>query len=214
MASKDEKKMKDAGQEELEILELGDSDSEDILFAVDTDDADRADDYADDTDSDADRADDASDDTDGASDDTDGDTDKAEGNDSAADSKDLKETLRKIKETASEEDPRPSGQLTLRKILGGDLLTTQLVRRQIWLVILMVAFSTVYVAFRYQCQQDMLTIDKLEGQLKHSKFRALSASSTLTEKCRESRVLEVLKQNADSTLRQPDQPPYIVEVPE
>lgn len=126
----------------------------------------------------------------------------------------LKETLQKIRETASEEDPRPSGQLSLRTILGGDLLTTDIVRSQIWLFVLIVAFAIVYVAFRYQCQQDMITIDKLERDLMDAKFKALSSSSTLTEKCRESHVLDVLKQNHDSLLHQADQPPYIIEVPE
>ena len=127
---------------------------------------------------------------------------------------DLKEALKKIKETVREEDPKPSSQLNLRTILGGDLLTSEMVRSQIWLFVLIVAFSTVYVAFRYQCQQDMLTIDKMEQQLKDAKFRALSSSSRLTEKCRESHVLEILKQNKDSLLHQADQPPYIIEVPE
>ena len=102
---------------------------------------------------------------------------------------DLKETLKKIKESASEEDPKPSSQLKLRTILGGDLLTSELVRSQIWLFVLIVAFSIVYVAFRYQCQQDMLTIDKMEQQLKDAKFRALSSSSRLTEKCPPRRLL-------------------------
>ncbi len=124
----------------------------------------------------------------------------------------LQETIKKIKETAVEEDPRPSQQVNLRTILGGDLLTTELVRSQIWLFVLIVAFSLVYVAFRYQCQQDMIKIDQLESQLKDAKFKALSSSSSLTEKCRESHVLEILKQNQDSLLHQADQPPYIIEV--
>jgi hypothetical protein len=126
----------------------------------------------------------------------------------------LKEALQKIKETAKEEDPHPSQQINLRTILGGDLLTTQIVRSQIWLFILIVIFTIIYVAFRYQCQQDMITIDRMEGQLKDAKFKALSASSTLTEKCRESHVLDILKQNKDSLLHQADQPPFIIEIPE
>ena len=128
--------------------------------------------------------------------------------------KKIKETIQKIKASASEEDPRPSSQLNLRTILGGDLLTTEVVRSQIWLFVLIVCFSIVYVAFRYQCQQDMIAIDKLEKELKDAKYKALSSSSTLTEKCRESHVLEILKQNQDSLLHQADQPPYIIEVPE
>ena len=126
----------------------------------------------------------------------------------------MKEALQKIKETAKEEDPHPSQQINLRAILGGDLLTTQIVRSQIWLFILIVIFTIIYVAFRYQCQQDMITIDRMEGQLKDAKFKALSASSTLTEKCRESHVLDILKQNKDSLLHQADQPPFIIEIPE
>lgn len=109
----------------------------------------------------------------------------------------LKETIQKIKESASEEDPRPSGQLNLRTILGGDLLTTELVRSQIWLFVLIVVFSIVYVAFRYQCQQDMIAIDRMEKELKEAKYKALSSSSMLTEKCRETHVLEMLKLNED-----------------
>ena len=126
----------------------------------------------------------------------------------------LKETLQKIKESASEEDPGPSSQLSLRTILGGDLLTTEVVRSQIWLFVLIVGFAIVYVAFRYQCQQDMIAIDQLEKNLKDAKYRALSSSSTLTEKCRASHVPATLKQNEDSLLHQADQPPYIIEVPE
>lgn len=118
--------------------------------------------------------------------------------------------IKQIKEGVSEDDPRPSSSLTLRKILGGDILTAQMVRSQIWLIVIIVIFSTIYVAFRYQCQQDLIQIDKMEETLKDAKYRALSSSSSLTERCRESHVLEMLKQNKDSLLHMPDQPPYII----
>ena len=126
----------------------------------------------------------------------------------------LEETIQKIKETASEEDPRPSQQVNLRTILGGDILTAKMVRSQIWLFLLIVAFTIVYVAFRYQCQQDMQTIDRLETELNDVRNKALAASSTLTEKCRESHVLDILKQNKDTLLHIADQPPYIIQIPE
>jgi hypothetical protein len=134
------------------------------------------------------------------------------------DSEDMKEQARKaiqmIKEQAKEEDPKLTPTLTLRTILGGDFLTADMVRRQIWLFMLMVVFTIVYVAFRYQCQQDMIAIDKLEKEVLDAKYKALSCSSTLTEKCRESHVLEALKQNKDSLLHVADQPPYIIYIDE
>ena len=119
-----------------------------------------------------------------------------------------------IRESAREDDPKPSPTLTLRKILGGDILNAQLVRSQIWLVVLIVLVPIVYVALRYQCQQDMIAIDKLETELKDAKYKALSSSSALTERCRESHILEMLKNNADSLLHPAEQPPYIINVPE
>ena len=122
--------------------------------------------------------------------------------------------LKEIKENVREDDNVPVGTLTLRKILGGDILSADLVRRNIWLVVLIVFFTVVYVASRYQCQQDIILIDKMEGELKDAKYKALSSSGTLTERSRESQVLKALQQNRDSVLHISTQPPYIIKVPE
>lgn len=122
--------------------------------------------------------------------------------------------LQMLKKSVREDDPRPSASLTFGKIIGGDILSTEVVRSQIWLFMLIVLFTIMYVAVRYQCQQDIIAIDKLETELKDAKYKALSSSSTLTERCRESHVLEILKTNKDSLLHVSDQPPYIIKVPE
>ena len=125
----------------------------------------------------------------------------------------LESAIKKIKENVTEEDPTPSPSLTLRKILGGDILNAQLVRSQMGIFIIIVLFTIFYVAVRYQCQKDMIAITKLEEQLKDAKYKALSSTSALTERCRESHVLDVLKNNKDSVLHIADQPPYIINVP-
>lgn len=125
-----------------------------------------------------------------------------------------KKTIQKIKEKVKEEDPKLTPSLNLRTILGGDFLTAEMVRKQIWLCVLIVVFTIVYVASRYQCQQDLIAIDKLEKELLDAKYKALSSSSTLTEKCRESHVLNLLRLNQDSTLHASDQPPFIINVEE
>lgn len=100
------------------------------------------------------------------------------------------------------------------KIFEGKILNAQMVRRQVWLCVLIVVFTCVYVGVRYQCQQDMIAIDKLEKELKDAKYKDLSSSSTLTERCRESKVLDMLANNKDSVLHIAEQPPYIVNVPD
>ena len=52
----------------------------------------------------------------------------------------------------------------------------------------------------------------MERELKDVRYRALTTSSLLTERCRESRVLDLLKNNKDSLLHIADQPPYIITV--
>lgn len=119
-----------------------------------------------------------------------------------------------IRLNATEDDAPISKNLTLKKILGGDILTTQIVRKQIWVFLLIAFFALVYISNRYSCQQDLIEINKLQEELLDAKYKALSSSSQMTEKSRESNVLEMLKNNKDSLLKTPNQPPYIITVPE
>lgn len=132
----------------------------------------------------------------------------------AVDDIDAARMLKKaIVENTREDDNLLTANLTLRKILGGDILNAQFVRRQIWLFVLIAGFMLLYVSNRYSCQKELLQIDQLTEELKDAKYRALSSNSLVTEKCRESHILEMLKNNADSTLHIPNQPPYIINVP-
>lgn len=118
-----------------------------------------------------------------------------------------------IKEQAREDEAAQSTTFTLRKILGGDFLTAEMLRRQIGVILLIVVFVIIYISNRYSCQQKMLEIDKLNVELQDAKYRSLSSASELTERCRESNVLEMLRNNRDNTLKIPTLPPYIIEVP-
>ncbi len=119
-----------------------------------------------------------------------------------------------IQEQATEDEMPQSSKLSLRKILGGDILNTAAIRRQIWLFVLITFFFIIYISNRYSCQQDIIEIDRLQKELLDAKYKALSSNSQLTEKSRESNVLELLKNNKDSTLKIASQPPYIINVPE
>lgn len=123
----------------------------------------------------------------------------------------LKEAIAK---QAIEDEAPLSSSFTLRKILGGDILTAQVIRRQIWLIVLVVFFIIIYISNRYSIQQDMIEIDQLQEELQNAKYKALSSSSQITERSRESNVLKMLQNNKDSVLHIATQPPYIINVPE
>ena len=119
-----------------------------------------------------------------------------------------------VRERATEGDSKPNAATSLSSIINGDILNTDFMKKQIGVVLLITAFIIVYITNRYACQRHLQQIDKLTKELTDAKFRALSSNSELTEKSRESRVLDMLRQCNDSTLHIASQPPYIIPVPE
>ena len=81
------------------------------------------------------------------------------------------------------------------------------------LMLLITFFMIFYVSNRYSCQKQQIKIDNLNTELKKSKYKTLSLSSVLTERCRESHVVEMLRANNDTTIHSADQPPYIIMIP-
>ena len=102
---------------------------------------------------------------------------------------------------------------SLSKVLGGTLVAT-LFLRQVKLVILIAVFLIIYITCRYQCQKQMVEIDQLERTLISVRYKATVYNSILTEKSRESNILEMLSQRGDSTLLIPTEPPYKINIPE
>lgn len=118
-----------------------------------------------------------------------------------------------IRQQAIEDELPLTKNVTLGKILGGEMLNTQFLRQQIWMIVLITLFIIVYISNRYKCQQNLIKIDNLQSELEDAKYRALSSSSDLTQQTRESKVLERLHNDKDSTLHIPTQPPYIITIP-
>ena len=118
-----------------------------------------------------------------------------------------------VKERATEGDSKPNAATNLRSIINGDMLNAKVVRNQIGVFFLITFFVFIYISNRYACQRNLVKINKLTKELTDAKFRALSSTSELTEKSRESRVLDMLRACQDSTLHIASQPPYIITVP-
>ncbi|MDE5987373.1 MAG: hypothetical protein K2H16_08890, partial [Prevotella sp.] len=98
-----------------------------------------------------------------------------------------------LEKQAREEDTRHGRDISIIKILGGDFFTAQILRRQVWLMLLIACFVIFYISNRYSCQKSLLEIDKLKKELTDVKYKALSTSSRLTEISRQSHVIDRLK---------------------
>lgn len=114
---------------------------------------------------------------------------------------------------AHESETQPPSNFSLSRTLGGAILA-HVIQSQIKLVLLITLFLIIYITCRYQCQQKMVEIDRMEQQLTAIRYKATVVTSFLTEKSRESNIMDMLEQKGDSTLQIPKDPPYKINVPE
>ena len=107
-------------------------------------------------------------------------------------------------------EERPN--VSLREILGGDILTGGWLRRQMGLIVLCTFFAIIYITNRYSSEQEIIEIERLKTELTEAKYRALTRSSELTVKTRQSQIEESLKATPDSVLEVRKEPPFLINV--
>lgn len=98
---------------------------------------------------------------------------------------------------------------SLKNIIGGDILATDFFRRQTKLLVLIMVLILFYIHNRYACQQQMIEIDKLKKELIDIKYDALTRSSELMERSRQSRIEEYIA-TKESDLQTSTNPPYLI----
>ena len=98
---------------------------------------------------------------------------------------------------------------SLKNIIGGDILATDFFRRQTRLLVLIMVLILFYIHNRYACQQQMIEIDKLKKELIDIKYDALTRSSELMERSRQSRIEEYIA-TKESDLQTSTNPPYLI----
>jgi hypothetical protein len=83
--------------------------------------------------------------------------------------------------------------------------------RQRGLIVLIVGLTILYVDNRYECQSDLLKIDRLKQELQDIKYDALTRSSELMERSRQSRIEEYVSANSDEDgLQTSTNRPYLI----
>lgn len=125
---------------------------------------------------------------------------------------DTEQARRAIRKFTDSDGEGERTNLSLRSILGGDILAGAWFRRQFPFIVMIVLFIIIYVSNRYASQQELLEIDALQKQRVDEQYRTLTRSSELMERTRRSYVEEYLKQTHDSTLQTATTPPYTLYV--
>lgn len=104
---------------------------------------------------------------------------------------------------------QPGGHMSVKSILGGDILANDFFKRQTSLLILLMVLTILYIDNRYSCQQELIEIDRLRKELTDIKYDALTRSSELMEKSRQSRIEEYIS-SEESHLETSTNRPYLI----
>ena len=132
----------------------------------------------------------------------------------------MKEEMKPLQETGATTSPQEekmegastnSGKkLTLKNIFLGDFLINDFLRRHFIVPVLIAIYTVIYISNRYSVQQEMIEIDRLRKELTDIKYDALTRSSELTERTRQSRIEEYVS-TEHSNLQTSTAPPYVIE---
>lgn len=97
---------------------------------------------------------------------------------------------------------KETSHISLRSILGGEILVHSFLRRQVYLLILIVILTILYIDNRYSSQQELIEIDRLKKELTDIKYDALTISSELTEKAGSHALKSIFRLREDNCKRQ------------
>ncbi len=114
------------------------------------------------------------------------------------------------KEQKSKKKNASSKHMSIRSILGGDILANDFFKRQTNLLILIMILTILYIDNRYSSQQELIEIDRLKKDLIDIKYDALTRSSELMEKSRQSRIEEYIS-TEESPLETATSRPYLIQ---
>lgn len=122
-------------------------------------------------------------------------------------------TIEDVIKREAKEEQDTSSPFSLSKTLGG-VIVARALQKQIGVVLLIALFLIIYINNRYACQGKIVEIDRTEKKLVDARYKATVCTSILTEKSRESNIMQMLHEYGDSTLVIPMDPPYLIRVKE
>lgn len=120
------------------------------------------------------------------------------------------ETIEAIRRIANDDEERNTD-LSWKSILGGDILKSHMLVKQVVFVMFVAVLMLMYTGNRYASQQDAILIDSLQVRLQTEKYNVLTQSSELLYQSRQSSIEDQLAENGDTTLINQSTPPFLIE---
>lgn len=108
--------------------------------------------------------------------------------------------------------PREGSPVTFQSIIGGDFLTSRFLRRQAGLVVLVTFFMIIYIWNGYASKKQQIQLSKLKTELDDARYNAITRSSELLEKSRQSRVAAYIQEHEDSSIQMATTPPFRIDL--
>ena len=99
--------------------------------------------------------------------------------------------------------------ISLKRLMGGDVLTRQEVQRQIPFVIFIAIICMFYIHNRFAYEQEVVKLDKLKKELVEVKCESLAISGKLIRMNRRSYLIEKLNE-ANSPLKESLEPIVVI----
>lgn len=116
-------------------------------------------------------------------------------------------------ENIQEEEPRQNKKKKvnfLGQMLSGKALRSELFLNNIWLMLLIVFYSFIYVSNRYAYRQELQHIKQLKMELQDAKYMFLTKQSEFSEKSRQSNIENYVSKH-QSPLKTASNPPFTIE---
>ncbi len=120
------------------------------------------------------------------------------------------ETIEAIRRIANDDEERNTD-LSWKSILGGDILKSHMLVKQVVFVMFIAVLMLIYTGNRYASQQDAILIDSLQVRLQTEKYNVLTQSSELLYQSRQSKIEDQLVENGDTALINQSTPPFLIE---
>ena len=119
------------------------------------------------------------------------------------------EAIKAIKKFADEDEDEDSfGEISLKSIIGGDILQSHFMQHQVLFFMFIVVLTLLYTGNRYASQKEALLIDSLKIELQEERYKVLTIESELLNASRQSEIVKLLKANGDSMLINTTTPPF------